>query len=70
MIDGTGKSSRSRPVFHQISHMFLEINETSANVTLMKAAIQRRWGHDYTLVTADGVELKDSSGTEGMMLTV
>jgi len=50
--------------------MFLEINETSANVTLMKAAIQRRWGHDYTLVTADGVELKDSSGTEGMMLTV
>lgn len=57
--------SRSNLVFNQICHMYLDINESSANVTLIKAAIQRKWGHQYTLVTGDGVELEDSSGTEG-----
>ena len=50
--------------FTPISHMYLEITELSANVTLIKAAIQRKWG-PYTLVTSDGVELEDSPGTEG-----
>ena len=52
------------PRFTPISHMYLEITEVSANVTLIKAAIQRKWG-PYTLVTSDGVELEDSPGTEG-----
>ena len=50
--------------FTPISHMYLQITEASANVTLIKAAIQRKWGQ-YTLVTSDGVELEDSPGTEG-----
>ena len=45
--------------------MYLQITELSANVTLIKAAIQRKWGADYTLVTSDGIELEDSPGTEG-----
>ena len=57
---GQGK----KPSFTPICHMYLEITEVSANVTLIKAAIQRKWGA-YTLVTSDGVELEDSSGTEG-----
>lgn len=51
--------------FEGISTMYLELNESSANVTLIKAAMQRKWGQDFTLVSNDGVELEDSSGTEG-----
>ena len=45
--------------------MYLELNESSANVTLIKAAMQCKWGQDFTIVSNDGVELEDSSGTEG-----
>jgi len=37
--------------------MYLELNESSANVTQIKAAKQCRWGQDFTLVSNDGVEL-------------
>ena len=58
-----GKSGAKQ--FTPLCHMYLQITELSANVTLIKAAIQRKWGADYTLVTSDGIELEDSPGTEG-----
>ena len=31
----------------------------------IRNAVQKRWGEEYTLVTADGLEIEDSSGTQG-----
>ena len=56
---------RSTKQFNPVCHMYLQVTEVSANVTLIKAAIQRKWGSNYTLVTSDGIELEDSPGTEG-----
>jgi len=33
-------------------------------VTLIKAAVQKKWGSEYTLVTGDGIELEESPETE------
>ena len=62
-----GGQDRTKHKFTPISHMYLQITEASANVTLIKAAIQRKW-KEYTLVTSDGVELEDSPGIEGKWL--
>ena len=34
-------------------------------MTYIKLVIQQKWGHDYTLATADGLELEDCQGTQG-----
>ena len=41
--------------------MYLELNELSANLTLIKAPVQHK---TFTLVSNDEVELEDSSETE------
>ena len=46
---------------------YLQIIELSANVILIKAAIQRKCESNYVLMTRDGTELEDSPGTEGDM---
>ena len=61
----TSSSAGGKANFEPISTMYLEMYESSANVTLKRAAMQRKWGQEFTLVTSDGVELEESSGTEG-----
>ena len=49
-----------------MGQMFIEVCERTANVAYILTQIQREFGLDYTVVTADGLEVKDSSGTQGM----
>ena len=45
---------------------FVDVTEaTMANVNYITAAVQHRWGPDHSLVTSDGLQLDDSSGTQG-----
>lgn len=44
---------------------FVDVTEATANVNYITAAVQRRWGSDHLLVTSDGLQLDDSSGTHG-----
>ena len=44
---------------------FVDVTEATANVNYITAAVQRRWGSDHSLVTSDGLQLDDSSGTQG-----
>ena len=44
---------------------FVDVTETTANVNYVTAAVQRKWGSDYNLVTSDGLKVDDSSGTHG-----
>ena len=44
---------------------FVDVTESTSNVNYVRNAVQKRWGEEYTLVTADGLEIEDSSGTQG-----
>ena len=44
---------------------FVDVTESTSNVNYIRNAVQKRWGEEYTLVTADGLEIEDSSGTQG-----
>ena len=57
-----------RPEFKQLGQSFVDITEATANVQHVQSVVQGRWGPDYILVTADGVQLDDSPGTKGMLL--
>lgn len=46
---------------------FVDVTEATANLHYVSSAIERKWGPEYVLVTADGLKLDDSSGTQGMM---
>ncbi|MDA8009024.1 MAG: hypothetical protein MPK75_04815 [Alphaproteobacteria bacterium] len=58
-------SPSGKPTFSTLGQTFVEVTEATANVTFIKHAIQQKWGSEYTLVTADGLELEDCSGTQG-----
>ena len=44
---------------------FVDVTESTSNVNYVRNVVQKRWREEYTLVTADGLEIEDSSGTQG-----
>lgn len=44
---------------------FIKVTEETANVRYLSHAVKEKWGEQFILVTADGMELEDSSGTQG-----
>ena len=42
--------------------------ETTVNVHYIRSAMQKRWGSDHVIVTADGLEIDDCSGTQHIQL--
>ena len=61
----TKKSSSGRPDVKHISQTFVDVNESTANVIYLSHVIKQLWGLDYILITADGMRIEDSSGTNG-----
>ena len=51
--------------FTHTGQTFINITENTANVNNI---VQRRWGPGYILVTADGLEIEDISGTHGIAI--
>ena len=56
---------RRKPEFVSISQTFVELTESTANLTYVLGVIHKRWGQQYTLVTNDAIELTDDSSTLG-----
>lgn len=54
-----------RPDFTPLGQLFIDLTDNSANVDHVLAAVQRHWGVNQALVTADGLKIEDSSGTQG-----
>ena len=52
--------------FHHIGQFFVDITEATANVNYIVSVVQRKWGEDHTIVTADRLQLEDCSGTQGV----
>ena len=60
--------SSGKVEFTAQNQTFIDVTEATANLHYVSTAMQRTWGVDYILVTADGLKLDDSSGTQGMSL--
>lgn len=49
---------------------FIELCEKTANVGYVLTQIQRKFRPEYAVITADGLEVKDSSGTQGLYVII
>lgn len=56
--------------FTQEAQMHLDVAESTANVQYVLNEVQQRWGHQYVLVTIDGLELEDGEGTKGEVIAM
>ena len=60
------RQGRGKAEFQPTSQTYLELTEATANVEHILGVISSRWGAEYTLVTNDGLEIEDSTATQGM----
>ena len=51
--------------FERLEQTHISIDDRSANVHTVNSAVQLKWGADF-VVTGDGLEVYDSSGTQGV----
>lgn len=52
--------------FDRMEQTHISVDDRSANVNTVTNAVQAKWGSDYVVVTGDGLEVDDSSGTQGI----
>ena len=45
--------------------MHIDVTENTAHVEHVLREVQQRWGENFVIVTADGLELEDCEGTQG-----
>ena len=48
---------------------YILVDEDTANVEYINCEVQRIWGPEYIIVTADGLPIESSSGTKGTLQT-
>lgn len=58
--------SNGKVEFTHTGQTFIDLSEATANVHYIASVVQTKWGHDYVLVTTDGLRIEDGSGTQGM----
>lgn len=66
--NATFDKDTNKPVFNKIGQVFIDICESTANVHYVTSVMQQTFGSEYVLVTADGLRIHDSAGTQGMSL--
>ena len=52
--------------FKEISQIFVELEEATANVNYILGVVKRKWGPNYIIVTSDGLPIEEGSATKGM----
>lgn len=57
--------SNGKPDFTPENQTFVELTDSTANVHYVTSAVQHTWGAEYVMVTADGLKIDDSAGTQG-----
>lgn len=54
-----------KPHFEKQDQLFISITDATANQPHILASVREYAGDDFVIVTGDGLEVKESSGTEG-----
>ena len=57
--------ANGKPEFTPVTQTFVDVTETTANTDYILSAVQRKWGAQYVIVTSDGLQIEDGSGTQG-----
>ena len=60
----SGKAG-NKPVFNNLEQIYVDLTDKTASAITIKSAVQDEWGDDYTVLTSDGLEVRDSAGTTG-----
>ena len=61
------KSTNGKQVeFDKLKEVHISLDEHTANVHVVTGAAKNTWGSGYIVVTADGLEVDDSAGTQGI----
>lgn len=58
-------ANNGRPNFNNVDVIFVDVHEDNADAPSMLRAVQEQFGPDYTIVSNDGLEIKDGPGTRG-----
>ena len=59
-----------KPDFACTGQLYIELTESTANVTQVCEAVRRQWGTEYTVVSTEGLEIDDSLATQGQLAIV
>ena len=54
-----------KPDFETIGQMYVDLTDSTANITHVRGKVQEQWGSEYTIVSTEGLEIEDSSATQG-----
>lgn len=54
-----------KPEFETTGQMYVDLTDSTANISHIRGKIQEQWGAEYTIVTTEGLEIEDSSATQG-----
>ena len=57
--------NKGKPDFTSMSLEFVEVTEATAYVSFLSNTVQSKWGSDHVRVTSDGLQLEDSSASQG-----
>eukprot|EP00731_Ephydatia_muelleri_P007940 Em0004g278a len=58
-------NEEKKPVFQKYDQVFIPMEESSATLPFVLAAVRDQVGDEYIIVTPDGLEVRDSAGTRG-----
>ena len=47
-----------------MGQIFIDVDESTANANYIRSVVQRKWGTEYTLVSADGYEVENTERTQ------
>ena len=54
-----------KPIFSRQGQIFVNITDSSTNLTHILTGVREEFGDEYVVVTADGLEVRDFSRTQG-----
>ena len=59
------KLTNGKVEFQRLEQTHIVLEEQTANVQTVTNAVQQKWGAEFVVVTGDGLQVDDSSGTQG-----
>lgn len=59
------RSSGGKPEFELIGQYYVDVTESTANISYINRQIKKHWGKEYILVSSEGLRFEDSDSTQG-----
>ena len=60
-------NEEKKPAFQKYDQVFIPMEESSGTLPFVLAAVRDQVGDEYIIVTPDGLEVRDSAGTQGIL---